>query len=403
MSGVSETPSAYGAGMGVFTHAEIAAYARAGKWPFLHGVMYQGSNTSQFAKVPVTANYTPVTMFRGKTPVSISITRTGSISSAHGAVVFSDGTMYTWGANGSGQLGRNDTAEYGVTLFPTAYQSIGQVAGSNWASVSCGEGYTMAIKTDGSLWAVGAGTSGKLGNNSSTGSSVWIQPGGGAGTWSKVYAGTSHTLAIRTDGNLYAWGSNASGMTGLSTSSGSTIWPALVGSASDVWTTAAVGNTCSAAIKNGNVYTWGNNQYGRTGTNTVSGSYTFPTQITTDGVNTAVSIGYRTTYVIKSTSGGSLFGCGQTASGSMGTNGNPTQYLTLTAIAAGNTGWAAVDASGFEYNTLLRKGSDLYYLGFPVYDGVTGATTSGPVKLATINASSFVFADGAAGSMLLGY
>jgi alpha-tubulin suppressor-like RCC1 family protein len=67
-----------------------------------------------------------------------------------------DGTLWAWGHNYVGQLGLGDTT---TRLTPT------RVGASNdyWASVSCGDGDTLAVKTNGTLWAWGFNGNGELG------------------------------------------------------------------------------------------------------------------------------------------------------------------------------------------------------------------------------------------------
>ena len=68
-----------------------------------------------------------------------------------------------------------------------------------------GGAFVFAIKTNGELWAWGQGKDGHLGNNSVTYYSSPIQIGTDT-TWSKVEANTSWTIATKTDGTLWNWG-----------------------------------------------------------------------------------------------------------------------------------------------------------------------------------------------------
>jgi alpha-tubulin suppressor-like RCC1 family protein len=108
----------------------------------------------------------------------------------HTAAIKTDGTLWTWGFNLYGQLGDGSS---------TARSSPGTVAGggTNWKSLGVGVQHTSAIKTDGTLWSWGCNGSGRLGDNSTTNRS---SPGTviGAGvTWYQVSGGGFHTSAIR--------------------------------------------------------------------------------------------------------------------------------------------------------------------------------------------------------------
>lgn len=86
-----------------------------------------------------------------------------SCGSEHTAAVDENGTLWMWGSNYRGQLGNggggNATAGLG-----SAYQTVPVKVLDNVAAVSCGEYHTAAIKTDGTLWMWGRNGSGELGN-----------------------------------------------------------------------------------------------------------------------------------------------------------------------------------------------------------------------------------------------
>ena len=82
--------------------------------------------------------------------------------SAHGqggAAIRTDGTLWTWGNNGNGELGLNNKTEY---------SSPKQVPGTTWRTVQGAQDAMMATKTDGTLWAWGDNSYGSLGQNDRT-------------------------------------------------------------------------------------------------------------------------------------------------------------------------------------------------------------------------------------------
>ncbi|MBK9462312.1 MAG: hypothetical protein IPN94_23540 [Sphingobacteriales bacterium] len=85
---------------------------------------------------------------------------------------------------------------------------------TNWASVSGGEYHTLAVKADGTLWAWGNNGAGQLGTGNTTDQTAPVQVGT-ATNWASVSAGGNHTLAIKTDGTLWAWGRNDGGQLGI--------------------------------------------------------------------------------------------------------------------------------------------------------------------------------------------
>ena len=116
------------------------------------------------------------------------------------AAIKTDGSLWTWGFNTSGQLGTNDatTRSTPVTTFS---------GGNTWKQVSAGRNHTMAIKTDGSLWGWG-GSGYALGNNDNTGRSTPVTTFAGGNNWKQVSGGHNITGAIKTDGSLWVWGAD---------------------------------------------------------------------------------------------------------------------------------------------------------------------------------------------------
>jgi hypothetical protein len=100
-----------------------------------------------------------------------------------------------------------------ITLFFFTSLLCTQVLAQCWQSVSAGNYHTLAIKTDGSLWAWGYNFEGQLGDgtNISKNSPVQIDS---TTNWQSVPAGSLHTLAIKADGSLWAWGINLNGALG---------------------------------------------------------------------------------------------------------------------------------------------------------------------------------------------
>jgi len=78
-----------------------------------------------------------------------------------------DGTVWTWGWNGFGQLGDGT-----FTDRSTPVQVVGL---SNVIAIAARDYHTLAIKSDGSVWAWGSGGNGELGNNKTANSNIPVQ------------------------------------------------------------------------------------------------------------------------------------------------------------------------------------------------------------------------------------
>jgi len=213
------------------------------------------------------------TVVNRSSPVQIGALTTWyevAAGSVHTASIKTDGTMWTWGRNGSGQLG-DDTV-----VNRSSPVQIGAL--TNWSQVSAGGGniiaFTASVKTDGTLWAWGANGSGQLGDGTIINRSSPVQVGA-LTNWSQVSAGGYHTASIKTDGTLWAWGANTNGQLG-----GGNVFnrssPVQIGALTN-WSQVAASrgnisssNNHTASIKtDGTLWTWGRNSSGQLGDGTV--------------------------------------------------------------------------------------------------------------------------------------
>ena len=130
--------------------------------------------------------------------------------SAHGmAIKRSDGSVWTWGYNGYGELGDGDTTARANIVRASDLTGIVAIAG--------GQYHSLAVKSDGTVWAWGRNANGQRGNGSTTGSAVPVAVRGLTNAVAAA-AGYDHSLALSARGEIYsAWGSNAVGQFGVET------------------------------------------------------------------------------------------------------------------------------------------------------------------------------------------
>jgi alpha-tubulin suppressor-like RCC1 family protein len=107
----------------------------------------------------------------------------------HTVAIKSDGSLWAWGANFSGQLGDGTTTT----------RQVPKQIGSGYMAIAAGYAHTIALKSDGSLWAWGANFNGHLGDGTTTTSLVPKQIGTG---YMAISAGYAHTIALKSDGSL---------------------------------------------------------------------------------------------------------------------------------------------------------------------------------------------------------
>ena len=99
----------------------------------------------------------------------------------------------------------------GTTVNKSSPVQIGTA--TDWAQISAGAYHTVALKTDGTLWAWGYNSYGGLGDGTTAHKSSPVQIGT-ATDWAQISAGDYHTVALKTDGTLWAWGYNYYGRIG---------------------------------------------------------------------------------------------------------------------------------------------------------------------------------------------
>ena len=144
-------------------------------------------------------------------PVQVGASTNWSLVSAcaYVAAIKTDGTLWTWGGNGYGVLGRNNPG----SVYTSSPTQVG--VATNWSKVDVGNFSMGAIKTDGTLWTWGRNQNGQLGRDDVVDRSSPVQVGV-ATNWSQLTMATSSPgfFATKTDGTLWAWGSNFNGALG---------------------------------------------------------------------------------------------------------------------------------------------------------------------------------------------
>jgi alpha-tubulin suppressor-like RCC1 family protein len=192
----------------------------------------------------------------------------------HAVGIREDGSLWTWGDNSQNQLGDGTTTK---ALQPKMIDD-GTGAAGKWIAATCGMAYTVAIRENGSLWAWGQNLANQLGDGTSTNRNTptQIDPGTGAsGKWIKISAIGAHTLAIREDGSLWAWGYNADGQIGDNTTAQKSVPTMIDAGTAGKWVDVGAGSNFSIGLKeDGSVYTWGGNSTGTIGDGSPSNAQT---------------------------------------------------------------------------------------------------------------------------------
>jgi alpha-tubulin suppressor-like RCC1 family protein len=177
-----------------------------------------------FSPPDAACNTTPVPV--NAIPGSITAVSAGT---RHSVALMSDGTVWAWGGNHYGQLGYtpgvnfltgNDSCTITSAFTMKCSYDPKQVPGlDHIVAVSAGSDHTLALKGDGTVWALGYNNNGQLGTGSFSGETpvqTPVQVTGLTGI-TAIAAGAYHSLALKDDGTVWAWGDNSQGQLGDNT------------------------------------------------------------------------------------------------------------------------------------------------------------------------------------------
>ena len=261
----------------------------------------------------------------------------------HSVALAADGTVWTWGYNDYGELGVGAfdvVAPYGRNAPTQIPHFTGVIA------VAAGTNHSLALKSDGSVWAWGWNIFGQLGDGSGVNQNAPVKINGLTNVIA-IAAGGVHSLALLADGSIMAWGGNSYGELGDGTTTNRAT-PLLVWSGTAI----ACGQYHSLAKHtSGRIYAWGSNANGQLGDGTTTSRQT-PTPVPGLAGTAFFTAGAFSSFAIEND--GTVWGWGWNAYGQIG-DGTTTDRLVpartknLTnaiAIASGQAHCLALKADG---------------------------------------------------------
>jgi alpha-tubulin suppressor-like RCC1 family protein len=233
----------------------------------------------------------------------------------HSTALRNDGTVWTWGWNADGQLGDGSTTDRTVPF---------QVGGlSGVTSIKAGTYHVLALRNDGTVWAWGDNEYGQIGIGTTvTDQTTPIQVSGLSGVI-KIATGRFFSLALKSDGTVWTWGQNLYGQLGNGTTTDSPV-PVQVSGLSNVIDVTCGAFECHIIKADETAWAWGRNTYGNLGDGTVANS---STPVQSVGLTNVVRVAAGTNFALFAKSDGTFWGCGRNASGQLG-DGTVTQRNT---------------------------------------------------------------------------
>ncbi|MGE5673171.1 MAG: stalk domain-containing protein [Mycobacterium leprae] len=264
----------------------------------------------------------------------------------HTLAVTSDGKVWAWGGNDYGQLGAGRDTSF--SLSPLAVAGL-----TDATAVAAGNGFSLVLKKDGTVWAWGKNLNGQLGSAGSD-SAKPIRVSGLTGI-TAIAAGTKHALALSSSGEVWTWGSGEYGQLG-NNKYDDTYTAAKVPGLADVVAISAGERHSLVLKKDGTVWAWGDNQWGQVGLPAGKAGSAKPVQI--GGVSNIVSIAAGARHNLALQADGTVVAWGRGTTGQLGNgiDADSTTPVTISrldpAVAIG-AGWdhsLAVTADGTVWN-----------------------------------------------------
>ena len=309
------------------------------------------NNNGQLGVNNSTSRSTPVTTILGGTNW-----KSVAGGSDHTVALKTDGTLWSWGNNSYGQLGVNDNTD---RLTPVTTL----LGGTNWKSVAGGSDHTVALKTDGTLWSWGINTSGQLGVNDTTDRITPVTTLLGGTDWKSIACGRLHTVALKTDGTLWSWGYNNSGQLGVNDNT-TRITPVTTLLGGNNWKSIACGSDHAISLKtDGTLWNWGNNSYGLLGVNDTTTRITPVTTLLGDNNWKSISGGINHTVAIKTD--GTLWSWGRNNFGQLGVNDTTQRRTPVTTLLGGNN-WKSI-SGGDSHTVALKTDGAIWNWGYNAF------------------------------------
>jgi alpha-tubulin suppressor-like RCC1 family protein len=299
----------------------------------------------------------------------------------HSLALKSDGTVWAWGSDFEGQLG-DDSSLGGVKPYPV------QALVTGVKEIAAGYGHNLALQRDGTVWAWGRNYAGQVGNGN-TGTN---QPSPVRLILTNVVAvaaGSAHSLALKMDGTVRAWGINTACQLGNSAYNTTVVGVPVVevSGLTNVVAVAGGGNHSLALKSDGTVWAWGANDYGQLGNGTVSECHHSPSQVS--GLTNVVAVSAGGNHSLALKSDGTVWAWGRNELGQLGDGALDPVGKPLPVQVIGLTTNVVALATGDRHSLALMTDGTVWAWGANDYRqlgaGITYVNWTFPVQVSGLN------------------
>ena len=238
-----------------------------------------------------------------------------SAGHSHSCAILSINEVYCWGANSFGQIGINST---GISVEPA---KVPLPLGKTPIGISSGSSHTCSVMGDGSAYCWGANHQGQLGNGKLTSSNVPVQVSSGQKLVA-ISSGYSHSCSLSINGTISCWGSNHYGQIGDGTRLSKRVPTKIdyLNSEEAIGISTGFSHTC--AVTSDNLYCWGANQHGQSGVSSISKFLTLPRIVSSDDFGYFTSVSTEKRHTCATTISSDVVCWGESLGGKLGLPGS---------------------------------------------------------------------------------
>ncbi|MEJ0044958.1 MAG: hypothetical protein WDN04_01495 [Rhodospirillales bacterium] len=297
-------------------------------------------------------------------PVKVSnLTNVVAIAAGffHSLAIKSDGSVWAWGLNSTGQLGNNTivNSNVPVQMQATLSGTTAKIAGAT--AIAGGSGHSLILTSASGLLAVGNNGSGQLGiNNLAVVSNMVAIPVTPAITGvTSIAAGRNHSLALTTGGKVYAWGDNSTGQLGDGTTTNQKA-PEPNATLTAITQISSRDSTSLGLDTSGAVWCWGRNDVGQCATGSTASPQTTPVTSNVSGfvISSMSSGGFHSVAI--STASNQYLGWGDSSSGQLA-DIPPTSNVAATGL--GSVTGVSKLAAGYTFTLGLKPDGSVIAFG----------------------------------------